>query len=80
MDDEILRQKYHANKLKLVSLKNKLNELNGEFDDLNISVKETLLINDKVVDEEEFLMLDDINNKIIDELGMVVIPMIDKNL
>ena len=62
MDEEMKKIKYRQLLNKLYTIRNKYQELDNVFDDLNATVKENLLIDDKNIKEDDF---DDAKNSII---------------
>ena len=76
MDEEMKKIKYRQLLNKLYTIRNKYQELDNVFDDLNATVKENLLIDDKNIKEDDF---DDAKNSIIslkDELEGDIIPIV----
>lgn len=80
MLEEELKEKYRQLREKLYNIKNKLNILDDVYDDLNILMKETLLIDDQVVNEDIFKSLKTDNKKIINELTNTIIPQINNKI
>lgn len=76
MDEEMKKIKYRQLLNKLYTIRNKYQELDNVFDDLNATVKENLLIDDKNIKEDDF---NDAKNSIIslkDELEGDIIPIV----
>ena len=75
-----MSQKYRILNNKLVIIKNKLEILEEEYNDLNRIIKETLLIDDKLIEEDRFSSIINDNQKILNELTNVVIPMVNSKM
>lgn len=76
MDEEMKKIKYRQLLNKLYTIRNKYQELDNIFDDLNATVKDNLLIDDKNIKEDDF---NDAKNSIIslkDELEGDIIPIV----
>lgn len=76
MDEEMKKIKYRQLLNKLYTIRNKYQELDNVFDDLNTTVKENLLIDDKNIKEDTF---NDTKNSIIslkEELDGDIIPIV----
>ena len=80
MDNELLRQKCVILRTSLCNLKYKLVELDSIYNELNLTIKSMLLIDNSILNEEDFINIGVINNEIRDEISMVVIPMLDKRI
>ena len=76
MDEDMRKIKYRQLLNKLYTIRNKCQEVDNTFDDLNAIVKENLLIDDKNIKENDF---NDAKNGIIslkDELDGDIIPIV----
>lgn len=80
MEDEILKQKYRNLRSNLYNIRNKLNDLvdihNGTYKNL----KETIIIDNKIPEEDEFFEFKKNNQQIINELNNIVIPNINNRI
>lgn len=77
MNNTLLQQKYKVLRINLSKLAEELILLNEVHDDVNLSIKQLLLIDNRIVMEDLFSEVRVINNKIQNEISTVVIPMID---
>ena len=76
MDEEMRKIKYRQLLNKLYTIRNKYQEVDNTFDDLNATVKDNLLIDDKNIKEDDF---NDAKSGIIslkDELDGDIIPIV----
>lgn len=80
MLEEELKEKYLQLRVKLYNIKNKLNIQNDNYDDLNILIKETLLVDNDIIENDLFKSLKKENEQIIAELTNIVIPKINNKL
>ena len=77
MNNTLLQQKYKVLRINLSKLAEELILLNEVHDDVNLSIKQLLLIDNRIVMEDLFSEVRVINNNIQNEMSTVVIPMID---
>ena len=77
MNNTLLQQKYKVLRINLSKLAEELILLNEVHDDVNLSIKQLLLIDNRIVMEDLFSEVRVINNNIQNEIFTVVIPMID---
>lgn len=77
MNNTLLQQKYKVLRINLSKLAEELILLNEVHDDVNLSIKQLLLIDNRIVMEDLFSEVRVINNNIQNEISTVVIPMID---
>ena len=77
MNNTLLQQKYKVLRINLSKLAEELVLLNEVHDDVNLSIKQLLLIDNRIVMEDLFSEVRVINNNIQNEISTVVIPMID---
>lgn len=76
MDEEMRKIKYRQLLNNLYMIRNKFQQVDNAFDDLNIAVKENLLVDDKNIEEDVF---NNTKNGIIslkDELEGDIIPIV----
>ena len=69
---EILRQKYRNLRSQLVVIKDKLEKLEDSHNSLFSDVKQSLLIDNKIVEEEKFKSLKTDNDDILSRLNNVI--------
>ena len=77
MNNTLLQQKYKVLRINLSKLAEELILLNEVHDDVNLSIKQLLLIDNRIVMDDLFSEVRVINNNIQNEISTVVIPMID---
>ena len=80
MGDEMLRQKYRILRINLGKLVDKLIILNDVHDDVNLIIKELLLIDDKITMEDMFSSIKFVNNEVMNEISTIVIPIVDNKI
>ena len=80
MNDELLRQKYVVLKTNLYNLKDKLTRLNLIYDELNLAIKSMLLVDNSILNEDDFINICIVNNDIKHEISNVIIPMLDEKV
>ncbi len=80
MSDEMLRQKYRILRINLGKLVDKLIILNDVHDDVNLIIKELLLIDDKITMEDMFSSIKFVNNEVMNEISTIVIPIVDNKI
>ena len=68
MDEEIIRIKYRNLLNKLYRIKSKYQEIENSYDELNICIRENLLVNNKNIVEDEFYKIKDNTNLLEDKL------------
>ncbi|MCI9279270.1 MAG: hypothetical protein HFJ02_00535 [Bacilli bacterium] len=78
MNEEYLRRiKYQNLRKNLGSIRNKMNQLSMSIHELESLLKQTLLIDQKIVEEEDFQKLKKDISFINQELNTLVIPMVN---
>ncbi len=77
MEEEIRRAKYKQLLNKLYQIKNKYQDLEIAYDDLNNCIKENLLINNKNIVEDEFSKIKKNSDLLKEELVNTIIPSIN---
>ena len=80
MNNTLLQQKYKVLRINLSKLVEELILLNEIHDDVNLSIKELLLIDKRIVMEDLFSEVKVINNNIQNEIITLVIPIIDSKI
>ena len=80
MNNTLLQQKYKVLRINLSKLAEELILLNEIHDDVNLSIKELLLIDKRIVMEDLFSEVKVINNNIQNEIITLVIPIIDSKI
>ena len=80
MNNTLLQQKYKVLRINLSKLAEELILLNEVHDDVNLSIKELLLIDKRIVMEDLFSEVKVINNNIQNEIITLVIPIIDSKI
>lgn len=80
MDDIILRRKYIKLRSNLYNIKNKLIDLQDDYNYLTSITKQSLLIDNEMVDENLFKNLNSNNKNVIKELTNVVIPRVNNKI
>ena len=76
----MLRQKYRILRINLGKLVDKLIILNDVHDDVNLIIKELLLIDDKITMEDMFSSIKFVNNEVMNEISTIVIPIVDNKI
>ena len=80
MNNTLLQQKYKVLRINLSKLAEELILLNEVHDDVNLSIKQLLLIDNRIVMEDLFSEVQVINNNIQNEIITLVIPIIDSKI
>lgn len=80
MNNTLLQQKYKVLRINLSKLVEELVLLNEIHDDVNLIIKELLLIDKRIVMEDLFSEVKVINNNIQNEIITLVIPIIDSKI
>ena len=80
MNNTLLQQKYKVLRINLSKLAEELILLNEVHDDVNLSIKQLLLIDNRIVMEDLFSEVKVINNNIQNEIITLVIPIIDSKI
>ena len=80
MNNTLLQQKYKILRINLSKLVEELILLNEIHDDVNLIIKELLLIDKRIVMEDLFSEVKVINNNIQNEIITLVIPIIDSKI
>lgn len=77
MDEELIRKKrYRALRRQLNSLKNAVSELQSTSDDVKSKIKQSLLVDGKILEENLYDNVKKDVDSIYDELANTVIPMV----
>lgn len=80
MDDEILKVKYRKLYSNLKVIKDKLDDLEIAYNELNSGIKETLMLNDKILEEDKFNFIKEETDSIRSELVDYIIPEVSKKI
>ena len=80
MNNTLLQQKYKVLRINLSKLAEELILLNEVHNDVNLSIKQLLLIDKRIVMEDLFSEVKVINNNIQNEIITLVIPIIDSKI
>lgn len=73
------RQKYRILRKKLYGIKEEIEELNKTWEEVISSMKKSLLIDDKIVEESNMETVNKTNHLILNDLSTKVIPMVSRN-
>lgn len=79
-DDTLLKVKYTQLYNELKSIKDKLNDLDMVYNELNNALKETLMLDDKIIEEDMFKSIKEETNSIRSELVDFIIPEVSKRM
>lgn len=74
MEEEMIRVKYHYLQSKLYDIKNKLHDINDVTEDIKSSLKESIIMDDKIIEEDLFDSVKDRQLKIYEELVSEILP------
>ena len=69
---------YNEVKSKLIQIRAYLRELENDYSDINNLLKDSLLINDKLPNEEEMINISKTNLDVINEINNFVLPIINE--
>ena len=69
---------YNEVKSKLIQIRAYLRELENDYIDINNLLKDSLLINDKLPNEEEMINISKTNLDVINEINNFVLPTINE--
>lgn len=79
MEDEMRRQRYRILRKKLYGIKEEIEELNETYEEVISSMKKSLLIDDKIVEESTMETVNKTNHSILNDLSINVIPLVSRN-
>ena len=71
---------YSEVKSKLIQIRAYLRELENDYSDINNLLKDSLLINDKLPNEEEMINISKTNLDVINEINNFVLPIINERI
>lgn len=71
---------YNEVKSKLIQIRAYLRELENDYSDINNLLKDSLLINDKLPNEEEMINISKTNLDVINEINNFVLPIINERI
>jgi len=80
LEQEILKEKYRILKANVIEIRNDLRELNEDLLKLKGKMKNGLMIDNKIVEEELYDSINKSNESIIEEINYQVIPNINNNI
>lgn len=80
MDDELIKEKYKQLLNKLYHIKNKYQELDKAFDDLKVSVKENLVVDEKTVVDGSFNNIKSTVDSLENELVNSIMPNVSNRM
>lgn len=80
MGEEILKQEYIILRDKMNVIKKNLIELEDIYEDLIINIKDSFMINDKIIFEDDFNKIKTDLNNIKEETINEIIPTINNNI
>lgn len=76
MDEEAIKIKYRNLLNKLYIIKNKYEELDDAYDDLNSTIKNNMLIDDKIIAQDELEKIKHDINNLESGLNNTIIPIV----
>ena len=76
MDEEAIKIKYRNLLNKLYIIKNKYEELDDAYDDLNSTIKNNMLIDDKIIAQDELEKIKHDINNLESCLNNTIIPIV----
>ncbi len=76
MDEEAIKIKYRNLLNKLYIIKNKYEELDDAYDDLNSTIKNNMLIDDKIIAQDELEKIKHDTNNLESGLNNTIIPIV----
>jgi len=80
LEQEILKEKYRILKANVIEIRNDLRELNEDLLKLKGKMKNGLMIDNKIVEEELYDSINKSNENINEEINYQVIPNINNNI
>ncbi len=80
MEDELIKEKYKQLLSKLYHIKNKYQELDKAFDDLKVSVKENLVVDEKTVVDGSFNNIKSTVDSLENELVNSIMPNVSNRM
>ena len=80
MDDELIKEKYRQLLNKLYRIRNKYQELDRAFDDLNSSIKENLIVDGEIIVVDSFNNIKNTVNSLENELANNIIPNVSNKI
>lgn len=80
MDNELIKEKYRQLLNKLYRIRNKYQELDRAFDDLNSSIKENLIVDGEIIVVDSFNNIKNTVNSLENELANNIIPNVSNKI
>ncbi len=80
MNDEILRRKYRNLYYQLLTIRKQFNKLDEIYGNLKNNVKSSLLVDNNLICDADFLYLEKQNSIVKDEFTSVVIPSVRRKM
>ena len=80
MDNELIKEKYRQLLNKLYRIRNKYQELDRAFDDLNSSIKENLTVDGEIIVVDSFNNIKNTVNSLENELANNIIPNVSNKI
>ena len=80
MDNELIKEKYRQLLNKLYRIRNKYQELDRAFDDLNSSIKENLIVDGEIIVVDSFNNIKSTVNSLENELANNIIPNVSNRI
>ena len=74
MEEEMIRVKYRYLQSKLYDIKNKLHDMNNLTEDIKSSLKQSIIIDDKIVEEDLFDSIKNEQQDVYEELVLEILP------
>lgn len=74
MEEEMIRVKYRYLQSKLYDIKNKLHDMNNLTEDIKSSLKQSIIIDDKIVEEDLFYSIKNEQQDVYEELVLEILP------
>ena len=74
MEEEMIRVKYRYLQSKLYDIKNRLHDMNNLTEDIKSSLKQSIIIDDKIVEEDLFDSIKNEQQDIYEELVSEILP------
>lgn len=75
-----MKEQYLDLRIKVSSIRNQIIELNRIHNDLNVLLKNSMLIDDKIYNSDLFNSFNVINNQIVSDINGSIIPIIDSKV
>lgn len=75
-----MKEQYLDLRIKISSIRNQIIELNRIHNDLNVLLKNSMLIDDKIYNSDLFNSFNVINNQIVFDINGSIIPIIDSKV